>query len=86
MLKNQLMTLWMFSCMLFVILFLIFVNLITVCFDVFLLGFFLPGNLCASWTWLSIFFPMLGTHSAVMSSNISSDPSSLSSPSGTHIM
>ena len=67
-------------------LFLIFVNLITVCFDVFLLGFFLPGNLCASWTWLSIFFPMLGTHSAVMSSNISSDPYSLSSPSGTHIM
>ena len=67
-------------------LFLIFVNLITVCFDVFLLGFFLPGNLWASWTWLSILFPMLGTHSAVMSSNVSSDPYSLSSPSGTHIM
>ena len=67
-------------------LFLIFLNLITMCFDVFLLGFFLAGNICASWTWLSIFFPILGTHSAVTSSNIFSHPYSLSSPSWTHIM
>ena len=39
---------------------LIFVNLITLCLDMFLLGFTLPGNLCASWTWVAISFPMLG--------------------------
>ena len=36
---------------------LIFVNLITMCLGVFLLGFILPGTLCASWTWLTISFP-----------------------------
>ena len=39
---------------------LIFVSQITVCLGVFLLGFILPGNLCASWTWVAISFPMLG--------------------------
>jgi len=34
---------------------LIFVCLITMCLSVFLLGFILPGTLCASWTWLTNF-------------------------------
>ena len=50
---------------------LIFVSLITMCLSVFLLGFILPGTLCASWTWLIISFPMLGKFSAIISSNIS---------------
>ena len=49
---------------------LIFVGLITMCLGVFLLGFILPGTLCASWTWLTISFPMLGKFSAIISSNI----------------
>ena len=39
---------------------LIFVSLITISLGVFLLGFILLGILCASWTWLTISFPMLG--------------------------
>ena len=39
---------------------LFFVSLITMCLGMFLLGFILPGTLCASWTWLTISFPMLG--------------------------
>ena len=39
---------------------LIFVSLITMCLGVFLLRLILPGTLCASWTWLTISFPMLG--------------------------
>ena len=39
---------------------------------------------CASWTWLTISFPMFGKFSAIISSNIFSGP--LSSPSGTPIM
>ena len=62
---------------------LIFVNLTTLCFDVFLLWFILPGTLCASWIWLIISFPMLGNFSAIISSNIFSGPFSLSSVSGT---
>ena len=54
-----------------------FVSLITVCLGVFLLGFILPGTFCASWTWLTIFFPMLGRFSAIISSNIFSGPFSL---------
>ena len=54
---------------------LIFVSLITVCLN--LLGFVLPGTLCASWTWLTISFPMLRMFSAIISSNIFSDPFSL---------
>ena len=38
---------------------LIFVGVIIVCLGVFLLGFMLPGTLCASWSWLIISFPML---------------------------
>ena len=49
---------------------LIFVNLITICLGVFLLGFILPGTLSASWTWVAISFPMLGKFSTIISSNI----------------
>ena len=52
-------------------------SLITVCLAVFLLGFILPGTLCASWTWLTISFPMFGKFSAIISSNIFSGPFSL---------
>ena len=64
---------------------LIFVSLITMCLSVFLLGFILPGTLCASWTWLTISFPMLGKFSAIISSNVFLGLFSLSS-SGTPIM
>ena len=39
---------------------LIFVNLITMCLGLLLLGFILPGTLCASWTWMSVSFLMFG--------------------------
>ena len=39
---------------------LISVSLINMCISVFLLGFILYGILCASWTWLTISFPMWG--------------------------
>ena len=55
---------------------LIFVNLITMCLGLFLLGFILPGTLCTSWTLMSVSFPMLGS-SAIISSNIFSGPFSL---------
>ena len=58
---------------------LIFVSLITVCLGVFLLGFILPGTLCAYWTWLTDSFPMLGKLSDIISSNIFSGPYSFSS-------
>ena len=54
--------------------------------SLFLLGFVLPGTLCASWTWLTISFPMFGMFSAIISSNIFSGPFSCYSPSGTPIM
>ena len=56
---------------------LIFVSLITECLGVFLLGFILPGTLCASCTWLTISFPILGNFPAISSSNIFSDLFSL---------
>ena len=37
-------------------LYLIFDSVINMCLGVFLLGFFLYGTLCASWTWLTISF------------------------------
>ena len=61
---------------------LIFVKLITVCLGMFLLGFILPGTLCASWTWVAISFPTLGMFSTIISSNIFLGPFSLSSPLG----
>ena len=52
---------------------LVFVNLITVCLGVSL--WVSPAlDVCASWTWLTISFPMLGTFSAITSSNIFSGP------------
>ena len=54
---------------------LIFVSLIAMCLSVFLFGFILPGTHCASWTWLTISFPMLGKFSGIISSNIFSGPS-----------
>ena len=56
---------------------LIFANFITMCLGVFLLGFILYGTHCASWTLVSIFFPMLGKFSSIISSNIFSGPLSL---------
>ena len=44
----------------------------------FLLGFILPGTLCASWTWLTVSFPIFGKFSANISANIFSGPFSLS--------
>ena len=37
------------------------------CLGIFLLGFFLYGTLCASWTWLTISFSMLGKFSTIIS-------------------
>ena len=34
----------------------------------FLLGFILCGTLCTSWTWVTVFFPVLGQFSAIISS------------------
>ena len=48
-----------------------------------LLGFILCGILCAFWTCLAIFFPMLGNFSTIIYSNIFLD--SFSSSSGTLI-
>ena len=63
-----------------------FVSLITVCLGAFLIGFIFPGTLCASWTCLTISFPMFGMFSAIISSNIFSGPFCLYSPSGNPIM
>ena len=63
-----------------------YVNLITMSLGVFLLGFILPGTLCASLTWVAISFPMLGKFLTIISSNIFSGPFSLSPPSGTPLM
>ena len=62
-LRNQLIILWEFCCMLFIVfpvsfnilsLCFIFVSLITMFLSVFLSGFILPGILCSCWTWLTI--------------------------------
>ena len=65
---------------------LIFASFITMCLGVFLLGFILPGTLCAFWTWLTISFPMLGKCSAIIPSNIFSGSFSLYFPSRAPIM
>ena len=49
---------------------LVFVNLNSMCLGVFLLGFILYGTLCVSWTWLTVFFSMLGKISTIISSKI----------------
>ena len=67
-------------------LYLIFDSLINMCLGMFQFGFILYGTLCASWTWLTIFFPMLGKFSTIISSNIFSVPFFFSSFSGTPII
>ena len=67
-------------------LYLIFDGLINMCLGVFLLGFILYGTLCASWTLLTIFFPILGKFSTIISSNIFSVRFFFSSSSGTPII
>ena len=49
---------------------LVFPSLISMCLGVLLLGFNLYGTLCASWTWLTISFSMLGKISTTISSKI----------------
>ena len=45
-------------------------SLISVCLGMFLFGFILYGTLCASWTWLTISFSMLGKFSTIITSKI----------------
>ena len=65
---------------------LVFVSLISMCLGVFLLRFMLYGTLCASWTWLTIPFSMLGKFPTIISSKIFSYPFFSSSSSGTPII
>ena len=53
---------------------LVFVSLISMCLGMFLIGFILYGTFCASWTWLTISFSMLGKFSTIISSKIFSYP------------
>ena len=62
---------------------LIFVNLINMHYGVFCFGFILFGTLWVSWTWVTIYFLILGKFSAIISSSIFSWPFFLSSSSGT---
>ena len=64
---------------------LIFVNFISMCLGIFLLGFILYETLCASWTRSTIFFSFLGKFSTIISSKIFSYPFFFSSFSGTLI-
>ena len=64
----------------------IFVSFISMCLGVFLLGFILYGTLCASWTWLTTSFSMLGKFKTIISSKIFSYPLFFSSSSGTPII
>ena len=61
---------------------LVFVSLISMCLGMFLFGFILYGTLCASWTWLTISFSMVGKFPTIISSKIFSYPFFFSS-SGT---
>ena len=67
-------------------LYLIFDSSVNLCLGMFLLGFILYETLCASWTWLTIFFPILGKFSTIISSNIFSVPFLFSSSSGTPVI
>ena len=81
-LKDQLLSVWGFPCMLLVasplllliFFLLVFVSLISMCLGTFLLGFILYGILCDSWTWLTISFSTLGEISTIISSKIFSYP------------
>ena len=50
------------------------VSLTNVCLDVFLHGFILCGTVLASWTLVTVSFPMLGKFFTIFSSNIFSRP------------
>ena len=63
-----------------------FVSLINMCLGMFLLRFIVYGTLCASWTWVAIYFPMLGKFSTIICLNTLSDPFFFSSSSGTPII
>ena len=65
---------------------LVFVSLIIMCLGVFLFGFILYRTLCASWTWLTISFSMLGKFSTIISSKNFSYPFFFFSSSGTPII
>ena len=65
---------------------LIFVSLVTRCLNVFLLGLILHGLLCASWVWMTVFFPMSGKFSAITSSHVFLGTFSLVSPYATPIL
>ena len=56
------------------------------CLGVFLLGFILPGPLCAPWTWLTILSHVWEIFSYYLFRYFSQGPFSLPSPSGTPIM
>ena len=53
---------------------LIFLSLINMCLDLFLLEFILYGTLCTSCTWVTISLPMLGKFLTIIFSNIFSGP------------
>ena len=67
------------------LLYLIFVRLINICFSMFLFVYILYRALCASWTWVTISFPILGKFFTIIFSNIFSDPFSFYSFSETPI-
>jgi len=79
---------WFFSPTAFNILSLclVFFSLISMCVGIILFGFILYGTLCASWTWLTISFSMLGDFSTIISLKIFSYPFFLFPSSGTHII
>ena len=60
---------------------LIFASFISMFLGIFLLGFILYGTLCASWTWMTISFSMLGKFSTIISSKFFSYPFFFSSSS-----
>ena len=96
MLKDQLLTIRRFHCMLFLAfplllliffsLYLIFDSLINMCLGMFPLGLILYRTLWASWTCLTISFPMVGKFSTINSSNIFSARFFYSSSSGSPII
>ena len=94
-LKNQLVVVWGFPCMLYVA-FLLLILIFSLSleflsfwllghFVMFLLRLILHGILCTSWTWMTVLFPMLGKFSST-SLHLFYKALSLSHPSGTPIM
>ena len=65
---------------------LVFVDLTSMCLGMFLLGFILYRTLCASWTWSTISFSVLGKFPTIISSKIFSYPFFFTSSSVTPII